>query len=110
MQCFIGPCRLLIRGRKSKGPKTDSCGTPHAMLEVLDTKALLQIAYGLLNMIQTICLSIHIFHSSQLAQQNAMIPSIKSLLKVNKIPHAKLPLSRALNITSATFNRAYKVE
>ena len=84
MQCFIGPCRLLIHGRKSKCPKTDSCGTSHAMLEVLDTKTLIQIAYGLLNMIHTICLSIHIFHSSQLAQQNAMIPSIKAFSRPTK--------------------------
>ena len=27
--------------RKSKGPKTDPCGTPHVTLELLDTKPMI---------------------------------------------------------------------
>ena len=50
--------------RKSKGPKTDPCGIPQVTLEILDAKPMINtncIAYGQLNMIQTICLLIHIF-------------------------------------------------
>ena len=50
--------------RKSKGPKTDPCGTPHEIPEVLDSKLLIvQIAYGLLNTIQAICLLIRVFRN-----------------------------------------------
>ena len=49
--------------RKSKGPKTDPCGTPHVILEGLDSKPLTQIVYDLLNMIQTIYLLIHVFRN-----------------------------------------------
>ena len=53
---------------------------------------------------------------TQFVQQNAMIHSIKSLMKVNKtklpskLPQAKLPSSRAFIIASVRFNRAYEVE
>ena len=41
LQCFIATCRSLMYIRKSKGPKTDPCGTPHVILEVLDSKPLI---------------------------------------------------------------------
>ena len=64
LQCFIATCRSLVYSRKSKGPKTDPCNTPHVILKVLDAKPLtdtncLQFA----KIIQTICLLIHAFHS-----------------------------------------------
>ena len=31
--------------RKSKGPKTDLCGTPHVILEVIDSKPLIDTNY-----------------------------------------------------------------
>ena len=36
LQCFIATCASLMY--ISKGPKTDPCGTPHVIIEVLDTK------------------------------------------------------------------------
>ena len=64
LECFIATCRSLIYSRKTKGPETDPCGTPHVILQVLmQSHWLIQIAYGLLNMIQTISLLIYIFHS-----------------------------------------------
>ena len=50
--------------RKSNGPKPDPCGIPQITLEILDARPMINkncIAYGQLNMIQTICLLIHIF-------------------------------------------------
>ena len=40
-KCFIATCRSLMYIRKSKDPKTDPCGTPHVILEVLDSKPLI---------------------------------------------------------------------
>ena len=40
LQCFIATCRSLMYSKKSKGPKTDPCGTRHVILEVLDAKPL----------------------------------------------------------------------
>ena len=40
-QCFIATCRSLMYIRKSKDPKTDPCGTPHVIPEVLDSKPLI---------------------------------------------------------------------
>ena len=37
-QCFIATCRFLMYIRKNKSPKTDSCGTLHVVLELLDSK------------------------------------------------------------------------
>ena len=69
LQCLIATCRSLMYIRKSKGPKTDPCGTPHVIVEVLESKPLLN----------------HIFCDDIFAQQNAMIHSIKSLLSSNSI-------------------------
>ena len=61
--------------RKSKGPKTDPCGTPYVILEVLDSKPLtVQIAYGLLNMIQNICLLIHVFRNDIISSTECYDP------------------------------------
>ena len=43
LQCFIATCISLIYNRKRGGPKTDPCGTPNLILEVLDANPLIGI-------------------------------------------------------------------
>ena len=40
LQCFIATCRSEIYSGKSKGPKTNPCGKPDVIHEVLDAKPL----------------------------------------------------------------------
>ena len=63
LQCFISTCRSLIYSRKSKGFKTDPCGIPHVLLEVLDAKPLTD----------TNCLRFAKYHSNHLFV-NSRIP------------------------------------
>ena len=38
----IATCRTLMYIRKSKGPETDPCGTPHIIFKVLDATPLIE--------------------------------------------------------------------
>ena len=65
---------------------------------------LIQIAYGQLDMIQSICLLIHIFYNDIVC--SAECYELKTVWRSTKIPYEKLPSSRAFFIASVRFTRA----
>ena len=108
-QCFIATRRSLMYGRKSKGGKVDPCGTP---LEVLDAKPLIDrnsLRFAKYN-------SNHLFANPRIPWWHNLLNRMlwskvsKAFWRSTKIPHAKLPSSRAFIITSVRFNRAYEAE
>ena len=64
-QCFIAKWRSFTYSRKSKGLKTDILKVDHRshLKYLMQNYWFIQIASSQLNMIQTICLIIHIFHN-----------------------------------------------
>ena len=63
--------------RKIKGPKTDPCGTPYVILEVLDSKPLADtncLRFAMIHMIQTICLLIHVFRNDIICSTESYDP------------------------------------
>ena len=93
--CYIN----TVDNRNIKGPKKDSCGTPHicntwsTWCRVFDWDKLLTVC----QMIQTTCLQIHVFHNDIITPQNGMIHSIKILLKVNKNTTCKVTIIKSLH-------------